>query len=375
MPALQPRALAAQESVFARTSREAAARGAVNLGQGFPAAAPPAFLLDAARAAVGRHDQYTPPAGLPALREALGAEFGVDPADVLVTSGATEGLQTLALALYPPGGEVLTLEPAFDVYGPQAELAGARAVPVMLALDPQLGWRLDLDAVARAVTPRTCALLLNTPHNPTGLVFTPAEVEALVALARAHDLWIVSDEVYDELYFGPRPVSPRALAPERTFVVGSAGKRLEATGWRVGWVVCPPGLASSLAGVRQLASFCAPTPLQWAVAWALPVARKGGLYGALRDSYAARLDTLAGGLEALGVTVFRPGGSYFLTAHRADWSAAALMDAGVAAIPVQAFCSQALNVPGVMRLAFCKSEADLALALERLATMDAARST
>ncbi|MFC3833831.1 MULTISPECIES: pyridoxal phosphate-dependent aminotransferase [Deinococcus] len=367
MPQLLSRALASQESVFARMSRLAAQYGAVNLGQGFPADAPPDFLLDAARRAVGTVDQYSAPAGLPALRDAVGADLGVDGADVVITCGATEALNVLALSLYGPGDEVLMLEPVFDVYLPQARLAGADAVTVPMTLDPVGGWSLDLAALRAAVTPRTRALLLNSPFNPTGTVFSAAELGEVVALARAHDLWIVSDEVYDELYFGERPVSLRSLAPERTFTVGSAGKRLEATGWRVGWIACPPGLSGMVAGIRQQGSFCSPAPLQAAVALSLPVARDSGFYAGLREEYAGRMALLAGGLRDLGATVYEPRGTYFLTALRPGWSAESLVErAGVAVIPGEAFYAQHAAPPGLLRVAFCKSRDDIGRALERL---------
>lgn len=367
MPQLHDRARASQESVFSRMSRLAAQHGAVNLGQGFPPGPPPPFLLNAARDAVGRSDQYTPPAGLGALRDALGADLGVDGADITVTCGATEALNVLALSLYGPGDEVLMLEPVFDVYLPQARLAGATPVTVPMHLDPVSGWSFDPGALAAAVTPRTRALLLNSPFNPTGTVFTPDELAGIVALARQHDLWIISDEVYDELYFGERPVSLRTLAPERTFTVGSAGKRLEATGWRVGWIAAPPGLSAGLGGVRQVTSFCAPAPLQSAVAAALPVARQEGFYDTLRAGYAARLSLLAGGLRDLGATVFQPRGTYFLTALHPDWTAGTLVEqAGVAVIPGEAFYARHAAPSGLLRVAFCKSTDDIHLALERL---------
>ncbi|GAA5447025.1 pyridoxal phosphate-dependent aminotransferase [Deinococcus depolymerans] len=367
MPQLHDRARASQESIFSRMSRLAAQHGAVNLGQGFPPGPPPSFLLSAARDAVGRSDQYTPPAGLGALRDALGADLGVDGADITVTCGATEALNVLALSLYGPGDEVLMLEPVFDVYLPQVRLAGATPVTVPMRLDPHAGWAFDLNALAAAVTPRTRGLLLNSPFNPTGTVFTPEELAGIVALARRHDLWIVSDEVYDELYFGERPVSLRTLAPERTFTVGSAGKRLEATGWRVGWIAAPPGLGAGLNGVRQVTSFCAPAPLQAAVAAALPVARDSGFYDELRAAYAARRDLLAGGLRALGVTVFEPRGTYFLTALHPTWTAEGLVgQAGVAVIPGDAFYVRHAAPPGLLRVAFCKSRDDIHRALERL---------
>ncbi|CAM3568414.1 pyridoxal phosphate-dependent aminotransferase [Deinococcus frigens] len=380
MPELLPRARASQESVFARMSRLAAQYGAVNLGQGFPADSPPAFLLDAARRAVGTLDQYSPPSGLPALRDAIGTDLGVDGADVIVTCGATEALNVLALSLYGPGDEVLMLEPVFDVYIPQTLLAGAIPVTVPMQLSGAGGWSLNLEALKAAVTPCTRALLLNSPYNPTGTVFSREELTEIVALARAHDLWIISDEVYDELYFGEKPVSIRDMAPERTFTVGSAGKRLEATGWRVGWIACPPastgngeagrGVAANIAGVRQQGSFCSPTPLQAAVALALPLARAEGFYQDLRAEYSARRGLLAGGLRDLGAAVFMPQGTYFLTAIHPEWRAESLVERGVAVIPGEAFYWQHPAPEGLLRVAFCKSRDEIARALQRLSAVN-----
>ncbi|QFP78144.1 pyridoxal phosphate-dependent aminotransferase [Deinococcus sp. AJ005] len=377
MPELLPRARASRESVFARMSRLAAQYGAVNLGQGFPADSPPAFLLDAARRAVGTLDQYSPPAGLPALRDAIGMDLGVDGADVIVTSGATEALNVLTLSLYGPGDEVLMLEPVFDVYVPQTLLAGAVPVTVPMQLSSTGGWSLNLEALKAAVTPRTRALLLNSPYNPTGTIFSREELTEIVALARTHDLWIISDEVYDELYFGEKPISMRELAPERTFTVGSAGKRLEATGWRVGWIACPPGeagagVAANIAGVRQQGSFCSPTPLQAAVASALPLARAEGFYEGLRAEYSARQTLLADGLRGLGANVFMPRGTYFLTALHPEWSAETLVERGVAVIPGEAFYWQHPAPQGLLRVAFCKSRDEITRALERLSAVTAA---
>lgn len=366
MPELLPRARASQESVFARMSRLAVQYEAVNLGQGFPADHPPAFLLEAARRAVGTLDQYSPPAGLPALRDAIGADLGVNGADVVVTSGATEALNVLALSLYGPGDEVLMLEPVFDVYIPQAKLAGATPVTVPLTLDDS-GWSLDLAALRAAVTEKTRAILLNSPFNPTGTIFSRAELAQIVEVARAADLWLISDEVYDELYFGEKPVSLRDLAPERTFTVGSAGKRLEATGWRVGWIACPAGLAGNIAGIRQQGSFCSPTPLQAAVAAALPMARAEGFYEGLRAEYSTRKDLLMTGLRDLGATVYEPRGTYFLTALHPDWQAEQLVQTrGVAVIPGEAFYADHPVPRGLLRFAFCKSRSEISRALERL---------
>ncbi len=283
-----------------------------------------------------------------------------------MTCGATEALHALADALYGPGDEVLMFEPVFDIYRPQAQLSGARPVPVPMTLTRD-GWSPDLDALERLVTPRTRALLVNNPHNPTGHVFTPQELARLVDVARTHDLWIVADEVYDELYFAGPPTPLRTLAPERTFTVGSAGKRLEATGWRVGWVVSPMGVSPGVSGLHQWATFCAPAPLQAAVAAALPLARERDFYGELRAAYGARMRLLASGLRALGLEVQVPGGTYFLTALAPGVDARRLVEeGGVAVIPGDAFYAQGAAPEGLVRLAFCKPQEEILRALERL---------
>lgn len=367
MPELMPLARTSQESIFSHMSRLAAQYGAVNLGQGFPADPPPTFLLEAARQAIGTADQYSPPAGLSALRDAIGADLGVDGADVLVTCGATEALNILALSLYGPGDEVVMLEPVFDVYVPQTRLSGATPVTVPMTLNAE-GWSLNLEHLRSAVTNRTRALLLNSPFNPTGTVFSLSECQEIVALARQHDLWLIADEVYDELYFGEKPVSLRELAPERTFTVGSAGKRLEATGWRVGWIACPPGTAGQVGGIRQQGSFCAPTPLQVGVAAALPAARHEGYYQSLREKYAHRMRLLASGLRSLGANVYEPRGTYFLTGQHPAWQAEELVKSGVALIPGRAFYAMQPCPENLFRAAFCKAEEEIMRALDRLSS-------
>ncbi|WP_027893092.1 pyridoxal phosphate-dependent aminotransferase [Calidithermus chliarophilus] len=378
MPALHPRTKVTTESIFSRMSRLALQHGAINLGQGFPSNPPPEFLLEAARRALGRVDQYTPPPGLPALREALAEDLGVTPEQVIVTAGATEALSSLADSLYGEGDEVVMLEPYFDAYLPQTLMAGAKPVLVPMRLwhtgearpdggSPRSGWELDLEALEAAITPRTKVLLLNSPYNPTGSIFSREELEAIVALARRHDLWVISDEVYDELYFGQAPTPLRALAPERVFTVGSAGKRLEATGWRIGWIVTPPGLAPEVAGMRQWSSFCSAAPLQAAVAEALPIARAEGFYAELRESYGRRKDLLAQGLRGMGLEVFEPQGTYFLTVRMPEIGAEVLVqEARVAIIPGSAFYASSPPPQGLYRFAFCKTADDIAQALERL---------
>lgn len=365
MANLHPRTQLSKESVFSHMSRLAAQHRAINLGQGFPSNPPPAFLQEAARRAIGTVDQYTPPIGLPRLREAVAEDLGTAPEDVVITAGGTEALHALAESLYGPGDEVVMLEPYFDVYIPQARMAGAEPVMVPMRLTDR--WEVDLSALERAITVRTQALLLTNPYNPTGSVFSRAEAERIVALARQHDLWIISDEVYDELYFGEPPIRFRELAPERVFTVGSAGKRLEATGWRIGWVITPPGLAPQVAGMRQWSSFCSAAPLQAAVAEALPIARREGFYQQLRESYGRRKDLLEQGLHSLGLKTFSPAGTYFLTALLPELEAENLVrEGGVAVIPGSAFYLQNPAPKGLFRFAFCKTEAEIEQALERL---------
>lgn len=365
MANLHPRTRLSKESVFSHMSRLAAQHGAINLGQGFPSNPPPAFLQEAARRAIGTFDQYTPPIGLPRLREAVAEDLGVAPEDVVITAGGTEALHALAESLYGPGDEVVMLEPYFDVYIPQARIAGAEPVMVPMRLNDR--WEVDLPALERAITVRTQALLLTNPYNPTGSVFSRTEAEQIVALARKHDVWIISDEVYDELYFAEPPIRFRELAPERVFTVGSAGKRLEATGWRIGWIVTPPGLAPQVAGMRQWSSFCSAAPLQAAVAEALPIARQEGLYQQLRERYGRRKDLLLQGLRSLGLKTFSPAGTYFLTALLPELDAETLVrEGGVAIIPGSAFYIQNPAPKGLFRFAFCKTTEEIQQALERL---------
>ncbi|GIW24410.1 pyridoxal phosphate-dependent aminotransferase [Meiothermus sp.] len=365
MAHLHPRTQLSKESIFAQMSRLAAQHGAINLGQGFPSNPPPAFLQEAARRAIGTVDQYTPPIGLPHLREAVAEDLGVSPENVVITAGGTEALHALAEALYGPGDEVVMMEPYFDVYIPQARMAGAEPVMVPMRLTER--WEVDLAALERAITVRTQALLLTNPYNPTGSLLSRAEAEQIVALARRHDLWIISDEVYDELYFAEPPISLRELAPERVFSVGSAGKRLEATGWRIGWIVTPPGLAPQIAGMRQWSSFCSAAPLQAAVAEALPIARREGFYQKLRESYKKRRDLLEQGLKSMGLKTFSSAGTYFLTALLPNLDAETLVREGkVAIIPGSAFYLQNPAPKGLFRFAFCKTEAEIEQALERL---------
>jgi N-succinyldiaminopimelate aminotransferase len=368
-------------TVFTVMSALAEKHGAINLGQGFPDTEGPRDLLDAAAAALmdGRN-QYPPLAGVPELRAAVAAAnarfYGltVDPvSEVVVTSGATEAITACLAALLDPGDEVVLIEPLYDTYLPTVKLLGA--VPRLVRLEPP-DWALPRDALAAAFGPRTKALLLNTPMNPTGKVFTEAELAFLAGLLARHDAYAVCDEVYEHLVFDGARHVPLMTLPgmrERTLRIGSAGKTFSLTGWKVGYVTAPRALAGVVAKAHQNLTFTTPPNLQRAVAVGL--AKDDAYYTGLAAAMTARRDLLADGLRRLGFGVLATQGSYFVTADFAplgfaDDDAAFCRrmteQARVTAIPLSAFYAGA--APGhYARFAFCKRPEVLEAALARLA--------
>jgi aspartate/methionine/tyrosine aminotransferase len=282
---------------------------------------------------------------------------------VIVTSGATEALAASIMAVAGPGDEAILFAPAYDAYAPLVRRAGA--MPVFVELVPP-DWQASRAAIAAAITPATRAILINTPHNPTGTLAHPAMLAAIADLARAHDLTIISDEVWEEVLTVEAPhLSPFSLAPERTIKIGSAGKLLSLTGWKVGWVVAEPALAERVAQVHQFLTFTTPPPLQLAVATGL--AQPDAWFAAMQARFARARDRLAANLIAGGWVLLPSAGSYFLMADLAA-SGVALMDhafceaavarAGVAAIPLGAFLPDRRATPFI-RLCFAKSDAVL----------------
>lgn len=384
-PALTERMLPFTTTVFAEMSALAARTGAINLGQGFPDTDGPQSLLEDAVAAIrGGANQYPPAAGVPALREAVAAHqarfwgLTVDPADVLVTVGATEAIAATVQALTGPGDEVVTFEPYYDSYAATIALAGAARRTVTLR-SPDFA--VDEAALRAAFGPRTRLVLLNTPHNPTGKVFSRAELELVGRLAVEHDAVVVADEVYEHMTYGV-PHVPIATLPgmaERTLTISSAGKTFSVTGWKVGWLHGPAELVAAVRAVKQFLTFVGSGPFQPAVARAL----------ALPDEYYRQLQTdldrkrgmLVAGLEAAGFAVNRPDGTYFVTADAAPlgyadamalcWDLPAL--AGVVAVPVRAFHDDQDAAPSLVRFAFCKQDAVLLEACERLAALRSPR--
>ncbi|QCX26362.1 pyridoxal phosphate-dependent aminotransferase [Nocardioides jishulii] len=373
------------ETVFAQMSALAARTGAVNLGQGFPDTDGPASVLRAAgRALVEGHNQYAPGIGIPALREAIAAHqwrhYGIplDPADqVAVTTGATEGIAAALLALVEPGDEVVVLEPYYDSYVAMIQMAAGVRRPVTLRAPD---FRLDVDELRAAVTPRTTLILLNTPHNPTGSVLTRAELSAIAEVALEHDLTVVTDEVYEHLVLDPDsehvPLCTLPGMAERTLTLSSVGKSWSLTGWKIGWATGPRDLVAALTTAKQWLTYTSGAPLQPAVAVALGEA--DDFPRMLRTSLRERRDHLVAGLTDLGITTYTPQGTYFALSDVASlgWSDAlafceALPErAGVVAIPASVFHDDADAGRHLVRWAFCKQTDVLDEALRRLGAAD-----
>ena len=367
-------------TVFERMSALARELGAINLGQGFPEMEEPRELIAAAQRALGeRSNQYPPMRGLADLRGAIadyyrreqGLELSAE--HIVVTSGGTEALAASLLALIEPGDEVVLVQPLYDAYLPLVQWAGGTAR--LISLTPP-DWTLPLDQLAAAIGPRTRGIVLNTPNNPVGTMLTRAELEAIGVLAEKHDLWVLCDEVWEGLVFDGTPhVSPLSLPAlaQRAVKIGSAGKIFSLTGWKIGWAVAAPPLASRIAARHQFLTFTTATPLQWAVTegLALPAA----WYQAHRARYAAAKARLVSGLEAAGFAVLPASGTWFVTidlaasglpASDAEVAERLIREAGVAAIPVSAFYAHAAET-GYLRLCFAKEDAVLDEAVARLA--------
>jgi len=376
-------------TVFAEVSALAARIGAVNLGQGFPDEdGPPALLLAAQDAIAAGANQYPPGIGIAPLRQAIAAQrlrhFGIeyDPdAEVLVTVGATEAIAGAVLGLVEPDSDVLLIEPFYDSYSPVVAMAGARRVVVPMVADGR-GFALDGDALRRALTPRTRALIVNSPHNPTGAVLSEAELATIAEIAVAADLLVIIDEVYEHLVFDGRRHLPLAgfdgLA-ERTVTISSAGKMFNCTGWKIGWACGPAELIAGVRAAKQYLSYVGGAPFQPAVALALDT--QDAWVADLRGALQARRDRLAAGLSEIGFTVHDSFGTYFLCADprplgyddSTEFCAALPEKVGVAAIPMSAFCDPAAAHADVwnhlVRFTFCKRDDTLDEGIRRLSAL------
>ena len=372
-------------NIFAKMSALAASLGAVNLGQGFPDEDGPPAMLEVARQAIADGvNQYPPGLGIAELREAIAAQrlrrYGqqFDPAtEVLVTVGASEAIASAVIGLVEPGTEVIVIEPYFDTYAPNIAMAGAHRVPVPLVRDG-LGFTLDADAVRAAITPRTRAMIVNSPHNPTGMVLSDDECRALAEVAVDADLLVISDEVYERLTFDGRTHVPLATYPgmaERTVTISSAAKMFNCTGWKIGWACGTTELVAGVRAAKQYLSYVGGAPFQPAIAYALN--HEDAWVDALRDSLQAKRNRLAAALTGLGFEVHDSAGTYFLCADPRSLGfndGTAFCEelphrAGVAAIPMSAFCNPVVGRSDwshLVRFAFCKRDETLDEAIRRL---------
>jgi len=356
-------------SVFERMSNLAVERGAVNLGQGFPDFGWPEEILDAAAKAVKEgSNQYPPSRGIMPLREAVAAHYNrhqglsLTAEHVCVTSGATEAIGATILAAVQPGDEVILLTPAYDCYAPMVRSAGAIVREV--ALQPP-GWRIDAATIEAAIGSKTRAIIFNNPHNPAGRMFEREELETLASIAREHDLIVIADEVWEHIVLGGQPFVPFASLPgmaERTIKVGSAGKIFSLTGWKVGWIIGPPELASVVARAHLFINFSTPPNLQSAVAFGLEAGEPW--IAAMRPRFTRARDRLTTGLREAGFDVIGGEATYFLCVDLAasgiamddeSFAVAAVEQAGIAVIPLSAFAAD--DPPRhLVRLCFAKKD-------------------
>lgn len=368
-------------TIFTVMSALAAERGAVNLGQGFPDFDCDERIVDAvSRAMREGHNQYPPMAGVAPLREAIARKIeaihgrAYDPqTEITVTAGATQALLTTILATVHPGDEVVVLEPTYDSYVPSIEMAGGK--PVFVSLEAP-DYAIDFDQLARAITPRTRLLLINTPHNPTGRVWHTDDMRRLEDIVRNTNVLILSDEVYEHMVYDGAPHESVARYPElahRSFVVSSFGKTFHVTGWKVGYVAAPAALMAEFRKVHQFNVFTVNTPMQMGLAAYLADPKP---YIDLPAFYQHKRDFFRAGLEGTRFKLLPCEGTYF---QCVDYSAISDLpeeafakwlttEIGVAAIPVSAFYHEPRE-SGVVRFCFAKREATLATALERLARL------
>ena len=369
-------------TIFTEMTELAQKHDAINLGQGFPNWDGPDFIKEAAASSMGSgHDQYPPSAGIEPLRAAIAYRYGallgreVDPSSqVTVTTGCTEALAACFLGLIDSGDEVVIIEPFYDTYPVNVALAGA--VPRFVTLRPP-GFRLDLEQLEAAFSPQTRAVLINTPHNPTGRVFDREELEAVARLCLSYDAIAICDEVYEWMTYESEHLRLATLEgmADRTITLSSLGKTYSLTGWKVGWAIATESLTRGIRSAHQFLTFTTPTPVQHGAVAALGADES--FYSALRASYQRRRDLLVDGLSDVGLTPYRPEGTYFAMAdHTAfgfdDDRAFArhlIAQCGVAAIPPSVFYHDPSDGHSLIRFSFSKDEETLRAAITRLSRL------
>ncbi len=370
-------------SPFAAMTALALEHGAVNLGQGFPDFSPPDFVLVAAKQAFSSNlHQYAPPRGHARLQRAVSETladnlgFIPDPeSEITITVGATQAMYSSIQALLEPGEEAIILEPSYDMYAPQVSLSGG--IAKYLPLEPEQNFALNLGKLRALCSSQTKILILNTPNNPTGKVFTRTELEGIAALAFEFDFYVLSDEAYDRLVYGVNHLCIASLPGmrERTVTIGSAGKMFSVTGWRIGWAISSASLAAAIRRGAQWVPFAAATPVQEAIAIALEQTKQNDYFPTFQGEMLERRDLLAQILDNAGLEFWQPEGGYFINAHTSrfarDTGALAkrfVQEIGVAAMPMQMFYSSdhANLAPKALRFAFCKTRATLEAAGKHL---------
>ncbi len=368
-------------TIFEVMSRLAIEHRSVNLGQGFPDGNGPDDVRAVARAALDDvPNQYPPMMGVPALRQAIAAhdkrfyDIDVDwQRETIVASGATEVLAAALFGLLDKGDEIVMFEPLYDSYIPIARLAGATVK--LVRLQPP-DWRVPLDELAAAFGPKTKAILINSPLNPAGKVFTRAELEAVAALVRQHDTYAICDEVYEHIVFDGTPHVPLMTLPgmrERCIRIGSAGKTFSLTGWKIGYGTASPEVMAPVAKAHQFLTFTTPPNLQRAVAFGL--AKEDAYFMGLSAGMQASRDRLAKGLSEIGFAVAPCQGTYFLNADfrplgftgtDEEFCRHITVEAGVTGVPVSAFYMGGDGPAHFARFCFCKEDATLDEGLRRL---------
>ena len=372
------------ESVIREMTRLSAIHGGINLAQGFPNFPAPPEVKEAAKRAIDADiNQYAITWGSKSLRDALARTYrelyamDVDPETMLtVTCGSTEAMISTLLAICDPGDEVIVLEPFYENYGPDAAISGA--TPVFVPLRPP-SFGFDPDELARAFTPRTKAIIVNSPNNPTGRVFTRAELETIARLCREHDVIAVTDEIYEHIrYEGEHiPIATLEGMAERTVTISGASKTFSVTGWRVGWIIAAPQLTAAIRKVHDFVTVGAPAPLQEGIAVALEMSRP--YYDRLATEYRARRDHLVPVLEAAGLSPNTPQGAYYVLCDIrpfgfdddvafANWL---VREVGVAGVPGSSFFSRRELGRHLIRFTFCKTADVLEEAGARLAQVRA----
>lgn len=378
---LVPRMHRHSSTIFGEMSALATKLGAINLGQGFPDTDGPEELKQAAIRAIndGRGNQYPPAHGVPELRKAIAAhqkrfyDIDVDwETQVVVGTGAAEIIQSALIALVDADDEVLIFEPWFDIYQVAVDMARGKSVGIPLS-GPLM--RPDFDFLRKAITPRSKVIVLNSPHNPSGIVFTRDELQELADIVIEYGLIVISDEAYEHLWYDGHPHIPISSLPgmfERTLTVGSAGKSFSFTGWKVGWATGPTDLIAANRVVRQHLSYVSSGPFQWAIAEGLELPDK--YWEDFRHDLQHKRDVFSSGLTSLGFDVIDSQGTYFVTTNVQSMGYTDGLSfcrelperSGVVAIPHSALCGDpAIGAPFV-RWAFCKQVEVLEAALERL---------